>query len=103
MKWNTFVHGDCFDVMTDIEDRSVDLIFTSPPDISQTNFENDIGLYKSFQRRACSSYSRLVKDDGFILIAQTDRKINGEILPNHITYYNAMIDYGWKLKDYKIE
>jgi len=36
------------------------------------------------------------------LIAQTDRKINGEILPNHITYYNAMIDYGWKLKDYKI-
>ena len=91
MKWNTFVHGNCFDVMTEIEDRSVDLIFTSPPDISQTNLENDIGLYKSFQRRACSSFSRLVKDDGFILIAQTDRKINGEILPNHITYYNAMI------------
>ena len=50
MKWNTFVQGDCFDVMRSIEDRSVDLVFTSPPDISQTNFENDIGLYKAFQR-----------------------------------------------------
>ena len=102
MKWNQFVHGDCFDVMEDIEDKSVDLIFTSPPDISQTNFDNDIEMYKTFQRRACSSFSRLVKDDGFVLIAQTDRKINGEILPNHITYYNAMIFNDWKLKDYKI-
>ena len=45
MKWNQFVNADCFDVMTEIEDRSVDLVFTSPPDISQTNLENDIGLY----------------------------------------------------------
>jgi len=102
MKWNTFVHGDCFDVMEDIEDRSVDLVFTSPPDISQTDFGKDIEMYKTFQRRACSSFSRIVKDNGFILIAQTDRKINGEILPNHITYYNAMIFNDWKLKDYKI-
>ena len=102
MKWNQFVHDDCFDVLEDIEDKSVDLIFTSPPDISQTNFENDIEMYKTFQRKACSSFSRIVKDDGFILIAQTDRKINGEILSNHITYHNAMIFNDWKLKDYKI-
>jgi DNA modification methylase len=88
--------------MKDIDYGTVDLVFTSPPDISQTDFGNNIDAYKLFQRRACSSFSRLVKDDGFILIAQTDRKINGEILPNHITYYNAMVDYGWKLKDYKI-
>ena len=102
MKWNQFVLGDCFDVMEEIDDRSVDLVFTSPPDISQTNFGTAIGFYKSFQQKACSVFARIVKDDGFILIAQTDRKINGEILPNHITYYNAMIDNGWKLKDYKI-
>ena len=102
MKWNTFVHDDCFDVMEDIEDKSVDLVFTSPPDISQTEFGTAIGFYKAFQQKACSAFSRITKDDGFVLIAQTDRKINGEILPNHITYYNAMIDLGWKLKDYKI-
>ena len=102
MKWNQFVLGDCFDVMEEIDDRSVDLVFTSPPDISQTNFGKAIGFYKSFQQKACSVFARIVKDDGFILIAQTDRKINGEILPNHITYYNAMIFNDWKLKDYKI-
>ena len=102
MKWNQFVHGDCFDVLEPVENQSVDLVFTSPPDISQTDWGKDIGLYTQFQRRACSHFNRLVKDDGFILIAQTDRKINGEILPNHITYYNAMVDFGWKLKDYKI-
>ena len=102
MKWNQFVNGDCFDVMKDIDYGSVDLVFTSPPDISQTDFGNNIDAYKTFQQRACKSFSRMAKDDGFVVIAQTDRKINGEILPNHITYYNAMVDCGWKLKDYKI-
>ncbi|MAH07377.1 hypothetical protein CMI38_03965, partial [Candidatus Pacearchaeota archaeon] len=89
-------------VLEPIENQSVDLVFTSPPDISQTEWGKDIEMYKLFQKRACSHFNRLVKDDGFVLIAQTDRKINGEILPNHITYYQAMINYGWKLKDYKI-
>ena len=102
MKWNQFVNGDCFEILEPIENQSVDLVFTSPPDISQTDWGKDIEMYKLFQRRACSHFNAMVKDDGFVLIAQTDRKINGEILPNHITYYNAMVDYGWKLKDYKI-
>ena len=102
MKWNQFVLSDCFDVMRELDDRSVDLVFTSPPDISQTDFDNDIAAYKGFQRKACRVFSRITKEDGFIVIAQTDRRINGEILSNHITYYNSIIDYGWKLKDYKI-
>ena len=44
MKWNQFVNGDCFDVLEPIENQSVDLVFTSPPDISQTDFENDIDI-----------------------------------------------------------
>jgi len=52
MKWNQFVLGDCFDVMRELDDRSVDLVFTSPPDISQTDFDNDIAAYKDFQRKA---------------------------------------------------
>ena len=46
--------------------------------------------------------ARITKDEGFVVISQTDRKINGEILPNHITYHQAMIRNGFKLKDYKI-
>jgi site-specific DNA-methyltransferase (adenine-specific) len=102
MEWNRFLNADCFDVMSEIEDNSVDFIFTSPPDISQGDFDNEIESYKSFQRKALSECSRITKDDGFVLVSQTDRKINGEILPNHITYYQTMIDLGWKLKDYKL-
>ena len=102
MKWIQFVRGDCYEVMKEIDDKSVDLVFTSPPDISQTHYNTDIKNYQVFQRIATTSFARIVKDDGFILIAQTDRKINGEILTNHITYYQSMVELGWKLKDYKI-
>ena len=47
-------------------------------------------------------FARVTKDDGFVVTCQTDRKINGEILPNHITYHNIMMYLGFKLKDYKI-
>jgi len=73
VKWNQFVNGDCFDVLEPIENQSVDLVFTSPPDISQTDWGKDTKLYTEFQRRACSIFNCLVKDDGFVLIAQTDR------------------------------
>ena len=102
MKWNQFVNGDCYDVMAEIDPGSVDLVFTSPPDISQTEYDKDIQSYQEFQQKACREFSRITKDDGFVLIAQTDRKINGEILTNHITYYQSMVELGWKLKDYKI-
>ena len=102
MKWNQFVHGDCYNVMAEIDPGSVDLVFTSPPDISQTEYDKDIQSYQEFQQKACREFSRITKDDGFVLIAQTDRKINGEILTNHITYYQSMVELGWKLKDYKI-
>ena len=52
MKWNQFVNGDCFEVLEPIENQSVDLVFTSPPDISQTEWGKDIKLYTEFQRRA---------------------------------------------------
>ncbi len=102
MKWNQFVHGDCYNVLAEIDPGSVDLVFTSPPDISQTEYDKDIQSYQEFQQKACREFSRITKDDGFVLIAQTDRKINGEILTNHITYYQSMVELGWKLKDYKI-
>ena len=102
MKWNQFVLGDSDFVLAELEDRSVDLVFTSPPDISQTHYNTDVLNYQIWQRNITKQFARITKDDGFVLIAQTDRKINGEILTNHITYYQSMIELGWKLKDYKI-
>ena len=60
MKWNQFVRADCFDVMKDMSDKSVDFIFTSLPDISQTSFGNDIKSYQDFQRDALEKFSRII-------------------------------------------
>jgi len=102
MKWNQFVNDDAFNVFPKIDDNCVDLTFTSLPDISQTPFQKDIAKYQELQNNACDEMSRITKPNGFVVISQTDRKINGEILTNHITYHNAMTRNGFKLKDYKI-
>ena len=99
---NNFIHGDAFDVFKQMPDQSVNLTFTSLPDISQTPYGKDVKKYQVLQNQACDEMARTTKDDGFVVISQTDRKINGEILPNHITYYNAMLRNGYVLKDYKI-
>ena len=99
---NNFIHGDAFDVFKQMPDQSVNLTFTSLPDISQTPYGKDVKKYQVLQNQACDEMARTTKDDGFVVISQTDRKINGEILPNHITYYNAMLRNGYCLKDYKI-
>ena len=102
MKCNQFVNDDAFNVFPKIDDNCVDLTFTSLPDISQTPFQKDIPKYQELQNNACDEMTRITKPNGFVVISQTDRKINGEILTNHITYHNAMTRNGFKLKDYKI-
>ena len=102
MEWNQFLRCDASDLMREVEDKSVDLIFSSLPDISQTHYNTDTLNYKVFQANVMKQFARMVKDDGFVVVSQTDRKINGEILANHITYSNALSECGMKMKDYKI-
>ena len=102
MEWNQFLLCDASVLMREVEDKSVDLIFSSLPDISQTHYNTDTVSYKEFQANVMKQFARMVKDDGFVVVSQTDRKINGEILANHITYSNALSDCGMKMKDYKI-
>jgi len=102
MEWNRFILGDAFTIFPEIENESIDLCFTSPPNISPQYFGKDIPKYQEFQKNALKEMARVTKPTGFVVISQTDRKINGEILSNHITYILAMKDNGFKLKDHKI-
>ncbi len=102
---NTYTHGDAFPVLAQIPDKSVDLVFTSCPDLSQTEFdksEKGIAGYRAFQKRAVDEFARVVKDDGFVVICQTDRKVNGGVLCNHLWYITCLTNNQLKLKDYKI-
>lgn len=100
-----YILDDSFKYLPQFPDNSVDLVFTSCPDISQTEYgaKKEIRKYKDeIQQKACLEFDRITKDDGFVVICQTDRKINGVILSNHHWYMDCMMGQGWFLKDYKI-
>ena len=47
LEWNQFLCVDSFDILSEIETRSVDLIFTSVPDLNDLNIK-DISTYETF-------------------------------------------------------
>ena len=73
MKW--FVNDDCFNVLPTLPDNSVDLVFTSPPDLYDIGTD-DVGVYQDFLSKAMGEFDRIVKDKGFIVMCQSDRKID---------------------------
>jgi len=102
---NEYIRGDAFDYLPEMPDKSVDLVFTSCPDLSQTEFDktsDGISSYREFQKKATKEFSRIVKRDGFVVICQTDRRANGSILSNHMWYAKCLEENGMVLKDYKI-
>lgn len=98
---NTYVLGDAFDYLPRISDKSVDLVFTGLPDLDEMGMKDE-AEYHSFLEKALSEISRIVTDDGFIVMCQTDRKFNGKILPKHIAISNYLLEKGYIIKDYKI-
>jgi len=105
MKMNEYIFGDAMQAMGEIPDNVADLVFTSMPDLSQTpndKSENGIKEYRKFQSSAIDEMARIVKPDGFVVICQTDRKVNGRVLSNHMWYSRCLEDNGLHLKDYKI-
>ena len=101
LEWNQFIHGDSFEIMEEIETRSVDLIFTSVPDLNDLNIR-DISTYETFINRAMDQFGRIIKDTGFVAMCQTDRKINAQVYSKHAFIIRVMGWLGFVLKDYKI-
>ena len=51
---NNFHHGDAFDVFPKVADKSIDLTFTSLPDISQGPLGKDIEQYQELRKMKAS-------------------------------------------------
>jgi len=97
---NQYIKGDSLPILKLIPDKSVDLVFTSLPDMSQTTF--NIEDFTNWQAGAVLEFARVVKDDGFIVISQQDRKVNGAVQCNHGNYIVWLTRNGFALKDEKI-
>jgi len=101
LDWNQLILGDCFDIMSQLEDNTVDLIFTSVPDLNDLGID-DIKAYEDFVSKAMRNFYRLISDKGLVAMCQTDRKIGGRVLSKHSFIINYMQQLGFVLKDYKI-
>lgn len=100
---NQYLLGDAFTHLPSVGNETVDLVLTSCPDLSQTPFgKSETGAYRLFQQKAMLEFARIIKPDGFVVICQTDRRVNGSILSNHMWYAECLEDQGMILKDYKI-
>ena len=96
-----WINDDCFNVLPTLEDNSVDLIFTSPPDLYDIGTD-DVNVYQDFLRKGMDQFARIVKDTGFITLCQSDRKIDARVYAKHAFILMYMESLGWILKDYKI-
>tara|TARA_R110000822_G_scaffold100846_1_gene226805 strand:- start:523 stop:1170 length:648 start_codon:yes stop_codon:yes gene_type:complete len=71
------LNGDCLDLMDDLEDNSVDILYTDPPYIppqhssTLTKYKkslSEMGILESFYKRFLEKVDRVLKDDGILLI-----------------------------------
>ena len=71
------LNGDCLDLMDDLEDNSVDILYTDPPYIppehskTLTKYKktlSEMGILEGFYKRFLEKVDRVLKDDGIIII-----------------------------------
>jgi DNA modification methylase len=98
---NQYILGDCLNEMPKLTERSVDLIFTSPPHISETKYKN-LKDMRQFQLSFCTQMVNVIKKDGFIVICQANHRYKAEVVSNYALYYELLRSFGMKLKDEKI-
>jgi len=73
METNKIINGDCIKVMSEMPEKSIDLIVTSPPygvGIKYDQFEDDMEFdqYRTFSNNWLREAYRVLKDDGRIAI-----------------------------------
>jgi hypothetical protein len=99
----SYHNGNCFDLIPKlVPHKGADLFLTAPPDISEIRINGPLSQYEDWQRGLLVMMSEHTKDSGFIVISQSERKINGGVYSKAQLNMNIMRDLGWKLKDQKI-
>lgn len=98
---NLYVNGDAFQLLPRIETASVDLVFTSIPDLSETTLSTEdyhYCIFGVFVAQLC----RIIKPEGFVVLSQTDRRVKGGIMSKANLFVGALTTKGFFLKEHKI-
>jgi adenine-specific DNA-methyltransferase len=93
--------GDCLDLLSQIPDKFVKLVVTSPPYNLGKSYENRLHLdkYLAQQRQVIKECARVLDDKGSICWQVGNYVNNGEIVPLDIVIYPIFFDLGFKLRN----
>ena len=74
---NSIIHGDCLEVMQDIEDKSVDMVLTSPPYDNLRTYNNSLEWGEHVWKPVIEELYRVVKEGGVVVWVVGDATIKG--------------------------
>jgi len=95
------IEGDTLQTLYDFEDKSFDLVITSPPYNvgKQYEIKESIEDYLAKQEEAIKEIIRVTSDKGSICWQVGNHVDKGEIFPLDIYYYQIFKKYGLKLRN----
>ena len=95
---NRIIHGDCEDVLKDLPDNSIDLIFTSPPYADQ-RLQTYGGVkpdeYVDWFLPKSEQFLRVLNPTGTFILNIKERVVNGERHTYVIELILEMRKQGW--------
>lgn len=95
---NKFLHGDCEDILKNLPDNSIDLIFTSPPYADQRK-KSYGGVspdeYVAWFMPKASQFMRVLKPTGTFILNIKERVVDGERHTYVIELILKMRALGW--------
>jgi adenine-specific DNA-methyltransferase len=97
MKLNNIYNIDCLNGMKQISDKSINLIFTSPPYNIGKEYERHLSLneYLEWQVDLINEYYRILADDGAIVYQIGNYVEDGKVYPLDCLLFNKFIEAGF--------
>ena len=104
MKANYIIYNKSCLRMSNIKDKSIKLIFTSPPywDLKDYEIKNQIGYKQTYDKylqdlkQIWQECFRALKTNGVIAININSRVVNNYYYPIHLDFYNQLKGIGFK-------
>ena len=96
---NSIIHGDCLEVMKDIDDKSIDMVLTSPPYDNLRTYNGSLEWGEHVWKPVIDELYRVVKDGGVVVWVVGDATIKGSETGTSFKQALYFKDVGFNLHD----
>ena len=96
---NSIIHGDCLEVMKDIDDNSIDMVLTSPPYDNLRTYNGSLEWGEHVWKPVIDELYRVVKDGGVVVWVVGDATIKGSETGTSFKQALYFKDVGFNIHD----